>query len=472
MKKLMLISLLLFFVLFSSLVYAEDIEIIAPEQPVTVYTGQINELQILVKNNRAVKDTFYFSTSTTTQWISLKNSWVSLISGDVASISLLIEPPIDTEEGTGTFSITVRSVDYNISASKQIYFFVKRSSPIYITEIKINKQSFKPGETLSIQPVLTNVDKKERMDVFVTTKILKDDLLVQKFENSVSVAPSKTETLSNNFNIKLDNIPGNYKIVVSVKDNLNKLLSEKTTTFKIEQLPRRINEDKQITNSILYSTTVITVTNDGNLPEKNFNIVISLPAISKNFFYPETEPTYQEEKDNKIVYKWFISELSPGETRTIKYQLKFTNVVIIISILILIVVWILWLFYQPKLMKKYMGLLSKEEEVTISLHVKNKSRKLLGNITVKDFVPAIATVIKEFSTITPTIKIKPGGTELTWQVKDIRSREERVLTYKIKPVIEILGSLKLPKAHLMYETKKGKIKRTLSKTITVMGKVK
>ena len=181
---------------------------------------------------------------------------------------------------------------------------------------------------------------------------------------------------------------------------------------------------------------------------------------------------YQEEQDNKIVYKWFISVLSPGETRTIKYQLKFTNVVIIISILILIVVWILWLFYQPKLMKKYMGLLSKEEEVTISLHVKNKSRKLLGNITVKDFVPAIATVIKEFSTITPTIKIKPGGAELTWQVKDIRPREERVLTYKIKPTIEILGSLKLPKAHLMYETKKGKIKRTLSKTITVMGKVK
>jgi hypothetical protein len=119
-----------------------------------------------------------------------------------------------------------------------------------------------------------------------------------------------------------------------------------------------------------------------------------------------------------------------------------------------------------------MGFLAKEEEVTISLHVKNKSRKLLNSVTVKDFVPAIATVIKEFGTIEPTIKMKPTGTELTWQVKDIRPREERVLTYKIKPVIEILGSLKLPKAHLVYETKKGRIKRALSKTITIMGKVK
>ncbi len=474
MKKLMFISLsMIFFTLFLNLVHAEGIEIVAPEEPITVYTGQINEIQILIKNDRSVKDTLYFSTSTTTQWISLKNSWESVGAGEVVSLSLIIEPPIDTEEGTSMFSITVKSVDSNITASKQIYFFVKRSSPVFITELKINKQvGFKPGETLNIQPVITNVDKKERMNVFVTTKILKDDYLVQKFENSVSIAPSKTETISNNFDIKLTHTPGNYKIVVSVKDELNKLLSEKTTTFKIEQLPLKIDEEKEITNHILYSDTVITITNNGNLPANNFNIVVSLPVISKNFFYPETEPTSQEEKDNRIIYRWFVSELKPTDTIKIKYQLRFTNVIIIASLLIIIIIWVLWLFFKPKLVKEYMGLLSKEEQVTISLHVKNKSRKLLDNITVKDFVTAIATVIKEFGTITPTIKIKPSGTELTWQVKNIRSREERVLTYKIKPVIEILGSLKLPRAHLLYETKKGKFRRYLSKTITIMGKVK
>ncbi|MCX6821205.1 MAG: hypothetical protein NTW30_00330 [Candidatus Aenigmarchaeota archaeon] len=473
MKNLMFISIfLIFFVLSSGLVRSEGIEIIVPNEPVAVYTGQTNELEILIKNDRNVKDTFYFSTSATTQWISLKNSWASLGTGEVTSLSLVIEPPIDTEEGTSILSITVRSVDYNVSASKQVYFSVKRSSPVFITEIKLNKQSLKPGETLVIQPVLTNVDKNQRMDVFVTTKILKDDYLVQSFDNSISIGPSKIETVSNNFVIKLTHTPGNYNIFSSVKDNLNKLLSQKTTTFKIEQLPRRINEEKEITNSVFYSNTVIRVTNNGNVPERNFNVLVSLPTISKKFFHPEVEPTSQEEKDNKIIYKWFISELSPGETITIKYQLQFTNLIIASSILIIVIVWILWLFYQPKLMKKYMGLLSKDEQITISLHVKNKSRKLLDTVTVKDFVPAIATVIKEFGTIEPTIKIKPGGTELTWQVKNIRPKEERVLTYKIKPMIEILGSLKLPKAHLMFETKKGKIKKTLSKTITIMGKVK
>jgi len=472
MKKFILISLLISFILSSTLIHAEGIQIIVPEEPVAVYTGQINQIDILIKNDRSVKDTFYFSTSTTTPWISLKNSWVSVGAGGVTTLSIIIEPPIDTDEGTSLFSITVKSVDYNVTASKQVYFFVKRSSPIYLTEIKLNKQSFKPGEVLTIQPVLTNVDKKERMDVFATTKILKDDYLVQQFDDSVSINPSKTETISNNFDIKLTTPPGNYKIVVSIKDGLNKLLSEKTSTFKIEEIPpHQLPRKTEITNHILYSDTSVTVTNDRNVPQKTY-FSISLPSISKNFFYPEVEPTSQEEKDNRIIYNWLIPELNPGETITIKYQLRFTNVVIISSVLIVVTIWVLWSFYQPKLMKKYMGLLSKEETITISLHVKNKSRKLLDNVTVKDFVPAIALVIKEFNTIIPSIKIKPGGTELTWQVKNIRPKEERVLTYKIKPVIEILGTLKLPKAHLMYETKKGRFRKTLSKTIIIMGKVK
>ena len=472
MKKFILISLLISFILSSTLIHAEGIQIIVPEEPVAVYTGQINQIDILIKNDRSVKDTFYFSTSTTTPWISLKNSWVSVGAGGVTTLSIIIEPPIDTDEGTSLFSITVKSVDYNVTASKQVYFFVKRSSPIYLTEIKLNKQSFKPGEVLTIQPVLTNVDKKERMDVFATTKILKDDYLVQQFDDSVSINPSKTETISNNFDIKLTTPPGNYKIVVSIKDGLNKLLSEKSTIFKIEELSNKISEEKEIKNSILYSKTTIRVTNNGNVPEKNFYVLVSLPPMSKNFFYPEIEPTSQEEKNNRIIYKWLISELDPGETITINYQLKFTNLVIVASVLIVVTIWILWSFYQPKLMKKYMGFLSKEEMITISLHVKNKSRKLLDAVTVKDFVPAIATVIKEFNTIIPSIKIKSGGTELIWQVKNIGPKEERVLTYKIKPVIEILGTLKLPKAHLMYETKKGRFRKTLSKTITIMGKVK
>ena len=79
----------------------------------------------------------------------------------------------------------------------------------------------------------------------------------------------------------------------------------------------------------------------------------------------------------------------------------------------------------------------------------------MSNLVVRDFVPAIATVVKKFDTLAPKIKRKAMGTELTWRIKQLKPKEERILTYRIKPVIEFIGKLKLPKAYLIYKTKSG-----------------
>ncbi len=302
-------------------------------------------------------------------------------------------------------------------------------------------------------------------------KILKDNKIVQKFEDTLSMKPQSTETLSHDFDLKITNPSGEYEVEVVLKNKLNKILDEQSITFNVEAI-HEIDEEKKIENSILYSTVTITITNNGNVVESDFYVTESLPIISKNFFYPEIEPTYEEEKDNRIVYKWLIRDLKPTERRVITYQLRFTNVVLISCLLIIVVVWVVWLFFRPTIRKSYMGLLARANEISISLYLKNKSRKTLHNITVVDSVPPLAAVVKKFDTLVPKIKTKATGTELTWKIKELKPKEERVLTYKIKPVIDIIGKLKLPKAHLIYKTKKGKRRRVLSKTMTIMGKVK
>jgi len=469
-KIVFFLSTLIIITSFFHSVYAQDIEIVVPEKSVTVYAGKMNELEILVKNNGDTKDTLYFSIWPT-YWVSLEKYWTSLGGGETTSILMTIEPPRDAEEKTNTFTITAISVDFDISVSKDIYLDIRRTTDVYLSEIKINKQSFKIDETVFIEPVLTSLEKRESTDVFMTTKIMKDDLIIKKFEDVPSIGPESTETLSHSFDIKGTHDPGDYSITVTLRDNLNKVLDEKIIAFKIETV-HEIDKKKETKNSLLYNTVAIRVTNNGNVRESSFYVSESLPLISKNFFYPEIEPVSEEEKDNRIVYTWLVHDLDPGETRTIKYQLRFVNVVLISCILIIAIIWIVWLFFRPKLMKNYIGSLAKEREVTVSLYLKNKWRKPLNNIEVKDFVPAVVTVIKKFDTLTPKIKRKAAGTELIWNIKQLKPREERILTYKIRPVIDIIGELKLPKAYLTYETKKGKERRSLSKTITVMGKVK
>ena len=470
-KTTIFISILVF-ALLSISIHAEDILITSPEKSVTIYAGRTNTLDILVTNNRGVKDTFYFSLwGGPSVWTTLDVPWVTLKTGETTDITLNIEPPRDTEIGTHVLTFSVLSLNSDVTESKDIYLDVLRGSDIFIYDIELEKQTFKPGDTIIIKPTISNLNKENALEVIASTRILKDDLIVEKFDESVKIEPKSSKKLTYSVGIKNVNEPGDYEIKVVVKNELNKILDERKTTFKIETV-HKIDEEKETKNSILYSDVVIRVTNNGNYVEKNFYVTESMPTISKNFFYPEIEPVSEEEKENRIIYKWLIDELKPGQTITIKYQLRFTSVVITACVLIIAVIWIVWLFFKPIIKKSYFGFLAEKQEITVSLTLKNKGRKILNNLIVKDIVPPLASVVKKFETLQPKVVRKSKGTELTWRIKQLKPREERIITYKIRPVIEITGGLKLPKAFFTFETKKGKKRRILSKTITIVGKVK
>ncbi len=469
-KFIITVSSLFIILLLIDSVHAQNIEIVSPEKTTILYTDKSKSLEILVKNNGDKIDTFYFSVWPT-YWVSLERYWMTLRPDEVGNVSLFLRPPIDAEEGMVVYTFTVRSVDHNISLSKEMNFKILRTTSVFLSEVKINKQIFRPGEIVTIQPVITNINRKESAEVFVTTKILRDNSIVKKFEDSFSISPASIETLTNSFGLDIRNIAGEYEVDVVLKNKLNKVLDERTISFNIEAV-HKIDEEKRTENSILYSTITVKITNNGNVVESDFYVTESLPLISKNFFYPEIEPIQQEEKGNRIVYTWLIKKLAPTESITITYQLRFTNLVLVSCLLIIIIVWVVWLFFRPQLRKSYMGLLTEGREITISLNLKNRQRKTIKDIIVHDSVPPLAAVVKKFDTLVPSLKRKESGTELTWKIKELSPKEERVLSYRIKPTIDILGKLKLPKAHVIYKTKKGKKRRILSKTVSIMGRVK
>ena len=450
--------------------FAAEMGIVSPEQTVTAYAGQNNFLGILVKNNLGVTDTFYI-TAWPSYWISFPRYWTTLNPGETTNVTLILDPPKDAEEGIITYSIIITWINSNVTESKKIFFDIVRPTNVYISDVQINKQTFKPGETLNIKSIITSIDNKNTNTVYVNTKILKDEKIVQKFEDTISIPPLNTEILSHNLNIEITYSPGDYLFDVILTNYLNKVLDEKTVTFNILPI-HKLDQVKKTENHFLYSDVEIAITNNGNTKENNFYVTESLPLMSKNFFYPEIEPASKEEKENRVVYSWLVHELSPTDSITIKYQLRFYNVVLISCILVITVIWIVWLFFRPTLKKSYTGLLARDSEITMTIYLKNKGRKILKDITVVDFVPPIAAVVKKFDTLEPNIRRKTTGTELAWKIKQLKPKEERILTYRIKPVIEIIGDLKLPKAYITYSTKIGKQRRVLSKTITVTGKVK
>jgi hypothetical protein len=113
--------------------------------------------------------------------------------------------------------------------------------------------------------------------------------------------------------------------------------------------------------------------------------------------------------------------------------------------------------------------LVKDKEISITLDVKNKTFDILRDVYVRDYVPSVAKLTEKFETIKPSLVRAAGkGTELIWKFDVLRQMDERIIRYKIKPVVEVT-SLNLPNAVMRYTDKK-KEKKTVYSRSLILGK--
>jgi uncharacterized membrane protein len=165
------------------------VNITIPENIQPIYTIEKNTIEIKITNTGKNRDTFYISVWPST-WVTLNKYFVTLNPNEDAIFSLTVEPPINAQTGNMMFSISARSADTGEGTSKNIILDIRRRTGIYISELKLNQEVIKSGESLVIQPVITNLDTISSRQILITTKILKDNLLIQKFEEEVLIEPA------------------------------------------------------------------------------------------------------------------------------------------------------------------------------------------------------------------------------------------------------------------------------------------
>ena len=83
----------------------------------------------------------------------------------------------------------------------------------------------------------------------------------------------------------------------------------------------------------------------------------------------------------------------------------------------------------------------------------------LRDVEVVDVVPAIVNVEKslELGTLKPhEIKHTQHGTRVMWSIPELEGHEHRLITYKVKAKLNILGMVSLPRATVRYIRKGGR----------------
>jgi hypothetical protein len=453
-----------------------EIKLSLSNNDITTYIGDITSIDVTITNNQLKSDTFSINVFPSYWYgilVNLQDRFVSInarssvttkIYFDTRSSDALISP----------FTITVQSIsNKNINDTSIFKLTVLRKSPVFVSDIRVSKYDVNPEDTITIDSYISNTALVPMGPYNIQTNLKSNEVILKRFDDRIeSMPPGSVKKLTNTYTFDKYVGPGNYFVEVLVSDGSGLLKSYKISDLITVNKSEKLVKEKSVEYGIMSQTVTIKVTNEGNIVASNFYITESVPQFVKNLFYPQVEPDKVEQKDIRVIYYWHVDSLAPGQEITVKYEIRSISIIVVFVLLLLFVLIAFKYVFSPKVVKRvrHSGALTREKEVVVSIEVRNGSRHEIKDLIVRDFVPTIATVVEGFDTIKPSLRKTPGGTELLWRIDSLKPFEERVLSYRIKPVVEVAGTLKLPKARIAYFNKKKEKKVIASKSVWIKAR--
>lgn len=428
-----LISILLFVP--TALAIPLEIEI----TPRTVETIQYDSVSYTLKieNQQLMEDSFLISVDGPHLEWKMPGSLLLKIGPESTETTRLTFYP--TEEGSYIYTVSVTSHSKpEISASQDVHLEVKPRA-VVLQDFQVDKSE----ENLELSLTLVSSEKKQVPVYFL---VRKDGEVVQTLSTTQTV--DGRETVSKFVPLSIFKA-GDYVMEASVGD------SSLNRGFSIE--PRHaLVEKTEMESGFLYDLVTISVENKGNIIEENYHVEreVGGGGLTGGVTAFATKPENCQSSEGKQKCEFVIDEIQPGSTARVVYRIDYwptyaQYIAIVVALGVLG-----FMFYgevtRPRIKKKHFD--KNENEHHIILEVKNPSKKI-KNVLVRDFVSPLADVIQKFEHIKPVVKKSEAGTELIWKVGQMKPGEERVLNYRIKPLVE--GELKMPKAYLRFRKNNG-----------------
>jgi len=88
--------------------------------------------------------------------------------------------------------------------------------------------------------------------------------------------------------------------------------------------------------------------------------------------------------------------------------------------------------------------------LVLNLSIKNRSRKPLKDVVVKEYMPAASEPVIDDLYLSPKTAKTKKGILLKWELKDLEPKDERLLVYKVRFKLRIFGGVKFSPSELYY----------------------
>ena len=366
------------------------------------------------------------------EWILFEKSNLVISKGETKSVKIYITPEESAYEAVYKFKLRIVAKDNTV---KEIPFPVKveQKETLKFSNISVscNNNICAPAQKVKFFFKIINLGKQEKN--FVVKFILEN----KKIEHKVNVEAKKEKNVVAEFLLDKYQKPGKYSIKVEVYEASEKIF-EKSSSFFVKKI-EKIEKHKQEKQGFFTKEVVITLRNEGNA-EREY-------TVSSNASR-EVLTLYSGEKAERVngKYVWKV-KLKPGEAKEIAYREVFLLRILLIAATAGVVIYLKFFYVWGVGIKKniiYKPPVKEGDKITVSLEI--NTSKQVKKIVVRDIIPPSFELVRSFETVKPIKKEKEDGIELIWKIRTMKPGEERVLHYKLKPKIGVIGSISLPKA--------------------------
>ncbi len=456
MKNSLFLPLVLAFsvlMLSSASLAANGVTMSVDKSTMAITAGGSDSVTLTIANNQDASDVFSVSLFPSS-WSGLNiiqpTSLLLVSPHSTATTQIFFSVPNCTAGSLIGFTVSATSVNNKSISSTQNFNLQVVGYSVCINSMKADKFELNPGDTATITTGVENLVPSAITDSVLTVAISKDGSLVKSIDNTIFLPSMSGREYAVNYTFDRHAAPGTYDVDMVLK-NGGRIIDSKSTSLKVNEVKNVVTSEAE-SNYVVLKRTMTTITNDGNIASDSFFYNKSVPSYLSVFFEPATGPSSTSYISGNTVYSWQVPQLKPGEDFLVSYRINFVNPWTI-AIVAAIALYVIYLnFYSLAAVKSYYlkGPLAKDKEVAVSVEVKNRGYREVRDIVVRDKVPAVAKLEERFETLRPLTRKLTDGTELTWRMDAIKPRETRVLTYRIKPVMEILGTLNLPEVKVSF----------------------
>ncbi len=469
-KKLILIIIILF--LSISVASAADFGAMIKPVKNKIYLDEQAYYNLTIINSKETDERYQVYTPDVSWIISTTPTAPEVMADDRGTFLLKLDPKTYVSVGHHSVKINVKETSTKELEQLTVPIYIKSTIPdtrTYEPSIEVNigmPQKIDPRENVNIEISLRN---RNNLDIEELIIRLESKLINKEY----SIPFSGLEERTDEFIFQLNPLVApqeNTLVITLIRDNetVNKVYKQ----YQIIAYSDLI-EDKTIKRGFLKTTHNIEIYNDGNI-EKSGEYRLETNFFKKLITFKNLDTVSSREEPGYIIFEY---TLQPQETQIIQVTVNY-GIYIYAALLVILIIILYFTLRSPVLVKKeakVIGSMKKEgaSEIKVMLHIKNRSQKNVENVKIIEKIPRLVKFEKGsyVGTMAPDKVIEHAklGTTIRWNITSLEPFEERIITYKIKSKLNIIGGFSLPKVIIRFETINGKERTIYSNKCKILS---